>query len=145
MIGNRSKTLFDLASRFRAALEKCDKNRLSDCFADFPSGSCGDASLLLSVYFAENGISDVFYVSGELSANGERETHAWLECGDYIIDITADQYPEIQSPVIVTSDHTWYHRFAKIDRDAGGLETYDGYTRAMLKRDYAQVVKCFPQ
>ena len=141
MTENKFKKIFDLASDFRAAIENCDKRLLSACFGDFPAGSCGDASLLLAVYLIENGISGVFYVSGETRADGERETHAWLECDELIIDITADQYPEITSPVIVTSDRLFYERFTIKDRDAGGLEFYDGFTRAMLMRDYARIMK----
>lgn len=40
-----------------------------------------------------------------------RHSHAWIKQGDIIIDITADQFDEIETPVIVTNASAWHNRF----------------------------------
>jgi hypothetical protein len=70
-------------------------------FIGFPRMACNAASYLLATYMTEEcGIEGV-----ELIANGERrhlkkgrkkrhekQSHCWLECSGFIIDITADQF-----------------------------------------------------
>lgn len=38
-------------------------------------------------------------------------SHAWLERGSWIVDITADQFPDVTESVIVTQDRDWYNRY----------------------------------
>ena len=49
------RQLRDLAHRFRAAIDACDKRRLPYSFTEFPSGSCGDTVLLLAKYLEKHG------------------------------------------------------------------------------------------
>ena len=37
-------------------------------------------------------------------------THAWIDQGGLIVDITADQFDDIDDAVIVTFDRSWYDR-----------------------------------
>ncbi len=96
-----------LAWRFRLAIENCDKNELPISFESFPRGSCGDAAWLLGTYLMLNSVGSFDYMSG-----WRKEcSHGWLQQGQIIVDITADQFPEIKEKIMVTTDHSWYSAF----------------------------------
>jgi len=56
--------LWQVASRFRAAIERCDRKGLTICLQNFPFGSCGDATPLLGTYFIEQGLGTFTYTVG---------------------------------------------------------------------------------
>jgi hypothetical protein len=109
------------ASRVRSALETA-RAVVFDCF---PVSCEQNASRMLARYVVEvEGVSDVIGV-----ANGRRnlsddpknpkwQSHFWLWCHGFIIDITADQYQDGPGPVIVTAgppivtaDRAWHAQF----------------------------------
>ncbi|WP_421353406.1 hypothetical protein [Aeromonas veronii] len=110
------------ASDFRLALERLDWGSMPANFRQFPAGTCGDISDILAEYLYKQGINDIDYVSG--SADNQ-QSHAWLEVSRYIIDITADQFPDCSDPVIVTDDHSWHQRFEESARRPAGF--LDGF------------------
>lgn len=114
------------AEWFREALEKCPKFLLGLTFADFPHGACGDASLLLGKYIQQSASLSLHYVCGELRETGNFQTHAWLEHEDFIIDITADQFEEIDIPVLITTERRWHDRFEIARRDIPDYDICDG-------------------
>lgn len=128
--------------KFRAALEKCPKNLLPIGFRYFPRGSCGDASLLLAKYLQNMKCGLFDYVCGETGENDEHgfQSHAWLQRDDLIIDITADQFEEIQDSVVITRNRSWYKRFEVEITHTADYDIYDGFTRASLAVAYQQVV-----
>lgn len=128
-----------LATKFRAALLACDKNALYITLQQFPCGACGDASYLLARYFADQGCGEFEYVLGE--RRPDFHSHAWLEKDGLIIDITADQFEGMDTPVLVTSDHSWHHQFDEEDRHVANFERYDAATVANLRSSYRLVVK----
>lgn len=101
------KNLRDLSKRFRNAIEKCDPKSLPVTLQGFPYGACGDATLLLAKYLHENGCGQFDYVLGK---RGDY-SHVWLQRGDLIVDITADQFEDQNTPIIVTKDQSWYASF----------------------------------
>jgi hypothetical protein len=86
---------------------ECDPESLIITLREFPRGSCGDATLLLAKYLEENKCGKFDYVCGER----EEFSHAWLQRDRLIVDITADQFDDQNSPVIVTEDHDWHSQF----------------------------------
>lgn len=73
----------------------------------FPRGACGAASNVLGLYLTQHGFGDFEYVAGK---NGD-QTHAWLEQGGRIIDITAKQFsPEIDA-VLITTNRAFHNQF----------------------------------
>lgn len=74
--------------------------------SDFPRGACGDASELLGQYLADSGLGTWNYASGIRSE--PFWSHAWVERDGWLLDITADQFPEIASAVLLTDDRTWH-------------------------------------
>jgi hypothetical protein len=70
--------------------------------SEFPSGACGNASPLLAQYFHDLGLGEWEYVSGIRSC--DQHSHAWLEKDGWIVDITADQFDDVDQEVLLTKD-----------------------------------------
>lgn len=69
-------------------------------------------------------------------------SHAWLQRGPLVVDITAYQFDEVDAPVIVSEDSRW--------RSAGEVENvadfmiYDLHTKASLARAYQLLCSQLP-
>lgn len=100
-----------LASCARSAIESADRSRWGG-YASFPSGACGNVSEVLARVMRERLGLDALYVSGTDSV--DRQSHAWVEVNDVIIDITADQFG--QPPVIVRARNPWHSIWKKQQR-----------------------------
>lgn len=94
----------DAARRFRAALEQGGLRLCS--LADFPNGSCGDTSELLGQYLSDSGLGVWSYRNG--TQLDPFFSHAWVERDGLIVDITADQFPDMPEPVPLTTDRSWH-------------------------------------
>ncbi len=104
------------AAKLRRAIEQseCSSDELFHFLETFPRVSCKPASLLLGKYLVEEcDCQPIEFVSaqGWSRDGGISRSHFWLEYEGLIIDITADQYSEIDKPVIVTADRTWHNQF----------------------------------
>jgi hypothetical protein len=109
-----SMDVYQEAAAFRRALGIVAPMARASAFLWFPRGSCGDATDLLGTYLRERGAGKFYYVLGEKhqsECDGGYLSHAWLERDGVITDITADQFPEISEPVIVTTDSPWHRTF----------------------------------
>jgi len=127
-----------LSAELRNAITKMGPEELpnSSFLLRFPNGCCGDASNLLAKYLRENNIESQ-YVWG---MKGE-QSHAWLECCDLIIDITADQFPEIKEKILVTSDKSWHKNFKGQRRSDGDFEMFESYNKNRLKTIYKNILR----
>ncbi|MBU5313479.1 hypothetical protein KQI38_15765 [Tissierella carlieri] len=114
---------------FRQTLENMDLDEFPDsCFLkNFPRGCCSDTCDLLSKFYASNGIK-TFYVWGMY----EERTHAWLKYEDYIIDITADQFLDVNEKVIVTKDKGWHSKFKNQIERHHDFENFNTYNKSRL-------------
>lgn len=81
----------------------------------FPTGCCDAASCIVQKYLAEWGHENFVVMRGrppESTKNHpqwlNRFPHCWTQRGELIIDITADQFPDIHVPVIVTRSSVWH-------------------------------------
>lgn len=137
MVENNLNSLFRLASAFRSGIVKCKSKSLSITLQDFPRGACGDAALLLAKYLENNGCGKFQYMLGQ--KNGY--SHAWLQQDDIIVDITADQFHDQDSPVIVTRDDSWHSEFDGKIENVADFELYDQSTATMLKYKYREIVE----
>ena len=102
----------------------------------FPRGCCGIASELLGRYLTDTKLGSWDYVAGE--APRGRGTHGWVDQGRLIVDITADQFDDVDSPVIVTFDRSWYdRRFPETARHRiGGPQLLGAAAEAWQTADY---------
>ncbi|MBL4831305.1 MAG: hypothetical protein JKY55_15640 [Aliivibrio sp.] len=82
------------AQKVRDTIEACDKNSQMMITESFPVMNCKLAAMLLAFHFLKKW-NDIEIVC--VSGIGENMvSHAWLEINGYVIDITGDQYNEIE-------------------------------------------------
>lgn len=131
-----------LARRFRRAIEDGSPLAHDIVFERFPTGSCGDAALLLSRFLREHGARDIRYVLGKRRVGDDWGSHAWLTVDGLIVDITADQFEEVEVPVIVAATSAWHTSGWEIDRDGlpGDYRKYDERTVAHLDALYVRLM-----
>ena len=67
---------------------------------DFPVGCCGNVSQYYLINrMIDAGFKETVYVNGYCD---KYNSHGWLEYKGYIIDITAEQFPEMKNdPIII--------------------------------------------
>lgn len=118
-------------SNFRYALEKCH-SLLGRSFENFPSGACGDTTPLLGTYLIEQGFETFMYASG----NKGNTTHAWLQLNSIVIDITADQFPEISEKVIVSENSAWHKTFRGQLRHVADYRIYEPRPKSLFEKQY---------
>lgn len=107
--------LVDAIIEFRSMIEHTDFSvmPIASNFLRFPKGCCGDTSVLLWKYLQIkfNGRFDRYI---KYKCGIKKQSHAWLEYQDgIIIDITADQFSDINEPVVITTDNRYYNVFKK--------------------------------
>jgi len=103
------KNLTRLANAFRNAFEIADLSQSPGFLPNFPSGCCSWASLFIGHYLrSECSISPQRIISARHTNGGQ---HEWLILNGIIIDITADQFDDAPSPVIVETNSEWHARF----------------------------------
>ena len=87
-----------LSIEFRRAIVEAHKNHkfIGTNLEDFPSGCCFLASVLLAGFLSNYKIYTKISIANSPNNRkyDQRQTHAWLEYENLIIDITADQFDE---------------------------------------------------
>lgn len=121
---------------FRRAIEVCDKKLLPCTFSKFPRGSCGDATCLLAKFLEEEGFGQFDYVSGDRG----KWSHAWLQQGTLIVDITGDQFDDMQSLVFVATGSEWHDQFAGEKQHLADFEQFGEPARGVLRLAYCAIM-----
>lgn len=87
----------------------------------FPGGACGPASEILGRALQDFLQYEGYYICGSRHSSYKREaTHAWVEVGDYIIDITHDQFEGAGlSGWVFYGGSAWHLNFEAIDKRKG--------------------------
>jgi hypothetical protein len=124
-----------LAQLFRNAIEACDPAQLPLAFQDFPTGACGDSTLLLGKFLEQNGFGDFDYVFGEQAG----KSHAWLQKASLVVDITADQFHDNEHAVIVEHDSAWHGLFQIDLKYIADFENYDDVLRNEFRSTYSVI------
>ncbi len=107
--------LFNISLNFREGIEVAKQKRLfhpKSCLYRFPRACCEHASSLLRFYLKKVYKIDVLQVCCDCGDNG---THAFLEYGNLIIDITSDQFPN-RPPVYVDYPDDFYKNMKFIQK-----------------------------
>jgi len=96
-----------------ARFEKADFHSMTSFYfsSGFPAGCCGDATDLLGIYLLKHHSLESDYVCGHGLGDNSNQTHAWLVCQDYIIDITADQFNDdgYELPSVIIEKQSPFH------------------------------------
>lgn len=132
--------VFELASAMRVAFEGATRARLPANLQDFPSGACGDAEYMVAKLLEMHGDEDFDYVLG--SRDGH--SHAWIQRGDLIVDITADQFDDYPAPVTVARSSTWHAGFEGERQHVADFSIYDLYTRTVLLGVFSHLRSLLP-
>lgn len=98
-------------------------------------------TLLLAKFLEEHNCGAFDYVLGER----EEHSHAWLQRGELVVDITPDQFDDAPAPVIVEHHSAWHAAFAGERRHVADLENYDTPTRDRLRGAYRRIVRRVPE
>ena len=107
---NEQDLLRSEAAAIRRAFQECRLDGdLSWITTSFPHACCGVVSSILSHHLFTIGMPDVKRASG---VRIDQQSHMWVEAGEWIIDITADQFDEVSEPVLVTQNRTWHQQFS---------------------------------
>lgn len=131
----RIEQLQQIASKFRSAIEMVPESSRPVSFESFPNGSCGDSSLLLGAHFVDLEIAGFEYISGErgCQSEGTWTSHSWLERNGCVIDITADQFSDAPSPVIVADPSPWHYQFERNGAKPSDFRMWTGIGVDFLK------------
>lgn len=139
MINTNKDNLTKAVAKFRAAIEKSDPATLPTIgLQNFPYGACGDAALLLAKYLQENEYGEFDYMLGDR----EGYSHAWLQRESLIIDITADQFDDQETTVIVTEDHSWHSLFNGEPQNIANFSIYEPQSFVYeMERTYSVILR----
>lgn len=134
------KAIISHAAAFRDAIVRSGGGGLLS-LQNFPNGACGDASILLGQFFADNALGEWFYVNGERATLSGMQSHAWIERNGLVVDITANQFAEIDDPVLVTAEKGWHLQFVEENRHVARIDIYDEHTREKLRVGYELILE----
>ena len=130
------------AVRFREALESIPPAKRPIALTEFPGGACGDATLLLGTYFIEIGEVPFDYMLGDTTEDHldpSWSSHAWMQRGNLVIDISADQFPHIDEKVIVTLDSVWHRSLNGEVQHIADFNVYEQNTASPLGPIYRAI------
>jgi len=126
-------SLYKECKKVRCALECAASTGQSDLaiLSKFPLGCCGLICRVLGPLLMEKDPNGVFYfVSGQRGL----QSHAWLEHNGFIIDITADQFPEVSKKVIVTKSSSFHTNFVINNRRGSYVNQLDEFPERTIYR-----------
>lgn len=110
-----------LVKRYRKACELAALAARMDntfsWFANFPAGKCRLVSVHLADFLHDNGQLPADVPTHVVCGWREGRSHAWLETGATIIDITDDQFADRSTVTLLTTDRTWHDNFGERESD----------------------------
>lgn len=110
---NTDEILSRIAHAFRDAFDQTDFSNAHGFLSSFPKGNCNRATLFIGRFLYEEYNLSGYEVCGEREGHDGLDSHAWLEIGSTIIDITSDQYDANNPKVIVSSNSDWHKSWEK--------------------------------
>ena len=132
--------LIHLAIAFRDAIEACPRIMLPITFSNFPRGACGDVTPLLGAFLIGHGFEPFDYMLGERGPS----SHAWLQRGDLVVDVTADQFDDCNCSVIVSHGSVWHRQFDGKRQHIADYHIFDERTKAILGSAYSVIIANLP-
>jgi len=108
-------------------------------FGTYPRGACGHGSEILGYHLLTVHAVETTYCNGE-THNPHFQSHAWLEYGNVIIDITCCQFDNCLFPCpYVEVDDSWHKRW-KAKRRQMSVGASKGATYERFKRGHLLIV-----
>lgn len=117
---NLDEALQHAISSFRFALASLPANARTIGLAEFPRGSCGDASDLLGLFLAERGFGQWQWIGAE-RYDRRYCSHAWIERDEFIVDITSSQFAEVRQEIVISRFSPWHAGWLIVSRRAPNI------------------------
>jgi hypothetical protein len=130
-----------LAVALRREILETDLSNRPSSFERFPRASCGDASLLLHSLLKDAGItgSRIAEASRGIVASNTWTSHAWVELGDVVLDITADQFTDGGGSLYLGLAGTFHRSFTIDGYEFATVDIVDGPSLPALRDFYVRV------
>ncbi len=87
-------------------------------------------------YFKQNGIESR-YVSGSFN----NQTHGWLEADGLFIDITADQFEDIDEVILIIGDYSWHSSLRDLAIEILVLMSSTNMLKSVLFKLYNEILE----
>lgn len=116
-------------------IEKTDVRNRPICLKEFPSGACGDYSLILHTYLFRLGVPSLYVRASDLDEQSNL-THCWVEVDGVIVDATIIQFDQSAPAVFIGQDSPWHRRFKIDERTNSTVYDYVGPTMPELVNYY---------
>ncbi len=107
------KVMEEIIYLFRNVFEKNDAVKvISDKLKFFPKSCCVISNSILGHYLNHT-FNESFFLRKCMRHENRPIWHSWIQNEDVLIDITADQFPEMSSsPVIFCQSSDWHNQFS---------------------------------
>jgi len=132
--------LQNLATQFRAAIERSIADDATPHLPYFPDGACRLVSHLLALHLSSRGYKGIRYRHAAFPGHEPHIRHGWLVVDGATVDLTADPYG--QPPVIVTAASAFHESLeAPAEEDALTMiatlppDTQSRYDRFLVQID----------
>jgi hypothetical protein len=103
-----------LAAAARAGLEGMTPAQRGIGFESFPRGTCGPVSELMGRLVLERlGVEGTYVCGSGHPLLREHQSHAWLEVGSLLVDLTYDQFADTGLSGWVFEDSLWHSLFQR--------------------------------
>lgn len=103
-----------LAAAARSGLEGMTPAQRGNGFEFFPRGTCGPVSELMGRLVLERlGVEGTYVCGSGHPLLREQQSHAWLEVGSFLIDLTHDQFADTGLSRWVFEDSLWHSLFQR--------------------------------
>lgn len=134
--------LTSVASKFRAAILSIPVDQRPIGMKRFPVAACGDTALLMGAYLADLGFHGFSYVSAVRGEHADNtwHSHAWLQNGATVIDITADQFSDMPHAVMVSANSQWHMQFRVERRQDADFREWSGMGVDPLHSMYEEIL-----
>ena len=109
------KIAFDVRHAMESVLANDEIHSSHIPYNNFPSGCCGAMSKILTSHFENLGFENVGYMFGRHVVDGR--SHAWIIINGICVDITADQFSDMDYPSVLVEYENNYElkNFFKCD------------------------------
>ncbi|GHJ45846.1 hypothetical protein Cs7R123_31880 [Catellatospora sp. TT07R-123] len=130
----------EIAARYRRAILDSSPHLVElGVMNNFPAGACGQACLLLGEHLWSRGQGLWRLASGMRPGEGPIVTHSWLVRDGLVVDITADQFDDVDTPVVVTLDDAWYQPWDRLGSRWARLDGTSGQDTPSLRQAYDHI------
>jgi hypothetical protein len=135
-----------LARDFQAAMQSLPDRLIPSYMTHpWPKGWCGESAQLFAALLNDKGIRGFEYVCGlTKDGDGEDLSHAWLQRGRLIVDVSA--WPDGSPGLLIISERSAWHRRFEADRpQEADFRATRGSSDQRLRETLAWIHQCIDQ